>query len=196
MIASAGASSALGGPDLVGDLPLAGAVLEALNITDRTPDQADGHIQGEGAGSQSPRASPPEDKQLPPRACHGIKQSQANETGLENASPNASLGARNSRIIDEDCKLSPPGQEEAPGPDGVDGTDMPPANANPNVPQRADNANEGIDNASDNATTGREHANPNALQGQGNAQNDNNPEPGGQPSPVIPNDNRQEPPFP
>jgi hypothetical protein len=49
------ASAALGGPnvvpDVMDDVPVAGPVLNALNITDSTPDEADNHI--EGAGGQA-----------------------------------------------------------------------------------------------------------------------------------------------
>jgi hypothetical protein len=49
------ASAALGGPNLVpgvmDDVPVAGPVLDALNITDSTPDEADSHIDGAGDGA-------------------------------------------------------------------------------------------------------------------------------------------------
>ncbi|MDP9236936.1 MAG: hypothetical protein M3P30_05990 [Chloroflexota bacterium] len=102
--AATAASAAHGVSDVAGS---PAAVLEALHITDRTPDVADGHIdaidggQAENEDADSPDANSPNEhandnaSEGAGNADDGINNSNASDTGLGHASPNASNGSGN-----------------------------------------------------------------------------------------------------
>ena len=128
-----------------------GDVLAALNVTDRTPDVADEHIDAieqpdgapDGAGSSgldehaNDNASEGADN-----ADDGINNSSASETGLDNAADNASEGSGNADAEHGSGDLPDPAdgalEEVDPGPPAdspaEEHTDLPEQAGDPPVP--------------------------------------------------------------
>jgi len=135
-LGAAGAVGASGGVnDSAGNV---GAVLDALHITDRTPDQADSHIEDAGgAGTNSPDGNADDNaSEGSGNSDDGINNSNAADEGLENADDNASEGS---------------GNAEDGAANGDDHATDPPQGPAPALPTQAnDHASDGAGNASDN----------------------------------------------
>lgn len=96
-IGAVGAVGASGGvSDAAGNV---NDVLAALNITDKTPDVADGHIdaieQPDGAGEDANDNANENASDGAENADDGINNGDASDTGLDNAADNASDGSGN-----------------------------------------------------------------------------------------------------
>lgn len=101
LLGAAGTVGAAGGvSDVAGNVD---DVLAALNVTDRAPDQADGHIEAieqhdsEGGSSTGgdPNDNANDNADDADNADDGINNSNASDTGLDHASDNASEGSGN-----------------------------------------------------------------------------------------------------
>lgn len=141
-VGAAGAVGASGGvSDAAGNV---NDVLAALNITDKTPDVADEHIDAieQPGGAEDADASVNESanenaSEGADNADDGINNSNASDEGLDHAADNASEGAGNADAASDG--LPEQADERADGAPGTEGANV------PDLPDAADDALDDVD---------------------------------------------------